>query len=206
MASALRSLRRRISRMEKQGFIIPEWMKRITKEETAIKYASREAVAEKSKFKETYKGEQRIVSGLRGLEVLQAQATARRQETIKKKKKEKDDIWKWKDQIRAFDVIFYNYIVRFRSDDLASKFIEAYEKAKDTSPNFVVGLLELKSDFVEQLQTAMWIGPSDYEEMEVAYTKWTNLMADALGAEEGMKFREAIGQLEDESEGGYTIL
>lgn len=198
MASALRTLARRIERLEEQGFIIPKYIKQITREETAKKYTM-EDIALKSKYAEEYKGKTRIVSGERGLELIRSERSRRSAET----RRQRDYTMNIKDQVEVLDTIIRRDIDRFRNQELASMFMTAYEYNLDKEffyvngepiDAFIVGLLNIKSEVIEQLQNAMMVEYWEKVEAGRSYDSWLSLMSEGNPT---MRQRQMLGDLED---------
>lgn len=198
MASALRTLARRIERLEAQGFIIPHYIKQISTEKTAKKYTM-EDIALKSKYAEEYKGKTRIVSGERGLELIRSERSRRSAET----RRQKEYTMNVKDQVEVLDTIIRRDIDRFRNQELASMFMTSYEANLDKEffyikgepvDAFIVGLLNIQSEVIEELQNAMMVEYWEKVEAGRSYDSWLRLMSEGRPT---MRQRQALGDLED---------
>ena len=198
MASALRTLARRIERLESQGFIIPHYIKQISREETAKKYTM-EDIALKSKYAEEYKGKTRIVSGERGLELIRSERSRRSAET----RRQKEFTMNVKEQAQVLDTIIRRDIDRFRNQELASMFMTAYEANLDREffyikgepiDAFIVGLLNIQSEVIEELQNAMMVEYWEKAEAGRSYDSWLRIMSEGYPT---MRQRQALGDLED---------
>lgn len=102
MASYMSTFRSRLRKLEKQGFIIPKYIKDIKREKTARKY-SYASIAEKSKFKDIFtdaegKQQERIVSGGYGLEKLRSKSAQKASRTRLAREFEK-----WKKEVEQYD-------------------------------------------------------------------------------------------------------
>ncbi len=200
MASYMSTFRSRLRKLEKQGFIIPKYIKDIKREKTARKY-SYASIAEKSKFKDIYtdkegKQQERIVSGAYGLEKLRsksaqkARLTRLARELAKKEENEwikSVDSWQWeeepspedevqnwedrKNQLkRNIDAIFNS----FSSSRLAGKLKWLFDKRdREDGKIFWNYLLDHEYYVIEKLQEDAFI-PSDApeEEEDQKYNEW----------------------------------
>lgn len=200
MASYMSTFRNRLQKLEKQGFIIPKYIKDITREKTARKY-SYASIAEKSKFKDVYtdaegKQQERIVSGGYGLEKLRrksaekARRTRLARELAKKEEEEwikSVDSWEWaeepspedevqdwedrKNQLkRNIDAIFNS----FSSSRLAGKLKWLFNKRdREDGKIFWDYLLDHEYYVIEKLQEDAFL-PSDapQEEEDQKYNDW----------------------------------
>lgn len=251
MASALRTLARRIERLEEQGFIIPKYIKQITREETAKKYTM-EDIALKSRYLENYlartqvkedgrtitvyEPSTRIVSGERGLELIRSERARKGAETRRKNEEERkqkeiieqsdlfdsipvgsgeespfshrhkiedEGMMTLYDEVLVLDAIIRRDIDRFRNGELATMFLTAYEGNLDKEffkyheyrlDAFIVGLINIKSEVIEELQKAMMIEYWEKDEAEKSYSAWLNLMSKSHPT---LEQRKMLADLED---------
>lgn len=203
MASKLRSLKRNIQKLEKMGFIVPSYMKQIKTEKTASKY-SQKKMMELSKFKETYKGKERIVSGERGRELILRERAKKGAET-RRINRELESVYSTPlvysrdNQALALDMRLKQYFNQFGNKTLGQLFSDIYEEAKAESGDemaFLVALLDVQSETVEKVQQALLLKyPNNSgEEMQEAGNDWLNFLT--LNSP-SMSQRKALGDAED---------
>ena len=203
MASKLRSLRRNIQKLEKQGFILPSFVKQITKESTAQKY-SQKKLMEISKFKEMYKGKERIVSGERGRELILRERAQRSAETRRRKREEaesfgSDRVWSRPEEARMLDYRLKQYFTQFQNRTLGELFDDIYEEQKASAPSelaFLLTLLDIKNDVIERVQKALLLHypQNTGEEITEAGNEWLQFLTDNAPS---MEQRMALGDAED---------
>ena len=203
MASKLRSLKRNIKKLEALGFVLPSYVKQIRKEETASKY-SQKKLMELSKFKETYKGKERIVSGKRGREIIMRERAQKASETRRKKKLfsmvDKRSIKQYftrENQANMLDSRILQYFDQFQNRKLGAKLREIYQGAKLASGDeqaFLLNLLDAEAEVIQKLQQAIVMVSSDEEAIDECANDWLDFLTDHFPTEEQKK---EIGEAED---------
>lgn len=203
MSSKLRSLKRNIKKLEKMGFIVPTYMKQIKTEKTASKY-SQKKMMELSKFKETYKGKERIVSGERGRELILRERAQKGAETRRRKRENESNfsippVYSRENQALALDMRLKQYFNQFGNKTLGQLFSDIYEEAKAESGDemaFLGALLDVQSETVEKVQQALLLKyPNNSgEEMQEAGNDWLNFLTSNSPS---MSQRKALGDAED---------
>lgn len=203
MASKLRSLKRNIQKLEKMGFIVPSYMKQIKTEKTASKY-SQKKMMELSKFKETYKGKERIVSGERGRELILRERAQKASETRRRNREIETVasiplVYSRENQALALDMRLKQYFNQFGNKTLGQLFSDIYEEAKAESGDemaFLSALLDVQSETVEKVQQALLLKyPNNSgEEMQEAGNDWLNFLT---ANSPSMSQRMALGDAED---------
>ena len=203
MSSKLRSLRRNIKKLEALGFVLPSYVKQIRKEQTASKY-SQKKLMELSKFKETYKGKERIVSGERGREIIMRERAQKAVETRRRKREERErfreQVWGLPEQARMLDIRIRQYFTQFQNSTLGNLFNDIYEQKKAeylSEMEFLLGLLEVQSDVIEKLQKAVALHypQNNAEDMQEAGNDWLDFLTNNIPT---MEERQALGNAEDQ--------
>lgn len=107
------------------------------------------------------------------------------------------------DSVTALDAIIRSYFNKFKNQELASMFLYAYEAELDKEfidyngrkiDSFVLGLTNIKSDIIEELQKAMMVEYWEKDESEKSYTEWLNLMSKGQPT---LEQRKILADLED---------
>ena len=159
---------------------------------------------ELSKFKETYKGKERIVSGERGREIIMRERAQKAAETRRKKKlfsmKDRRSIKQYftrENQAYMLDTRILQYFDQFQNRKLGAKLREIYQGAKLASGDeqaFLLNLLDAESEVIQKLQQAIVMVSSDEEAIDECANDWLDFLTDHFPTEEQKK---EIGEAED---------
>lgn len=107
------------------------------------------------------------------------------------------------DSVIALDSIIRSYFDRFKNQELASAFLYVYEANSDKEfidyngrkiDAFILGLTNIKSDVIEELQKAMMIEYWEKDEAQKSYTEWLNLMSKGQPT---LEQRKMLADMED---------
>lgn len=190
------TFRARIKKMEKQGFVIPRYIKEIKREKTARKYTVAE-IAKRSKFQEDYKGKKRLISGEAGLEKIRSASAKKAVETRERKRRQEEEIQKWKERKEALKRNIYGIFDTFQSRRLANMIRSLFDKREaEYGDMFWSYLLAQSYEVVSMLQEDALI-PSDAKELQdAAYAEWVEFLN--FGEAQTQEEREEIAELADE--------
>lgn len=196
MASYMSTFRKRIKKMEQQGFVIPRYIKEIKREKTARKYTVAE-IAKRSKFEEDYKGKKRLISGEAGLEKIRSASARKAAETRKRKQKQEDEVQKWKERKEALKRNIYTIFNTFASRRLANMIQSLFDKREaEYGDVFWAYILSQSSEVIEQLQEDALIPSSDRQLQDDAYADWVQMLN--FGEAQTQEEREEIAEIADE--------
>ena len=160
---------------------------------------------ELSKFKETYKGKERIVSGERGREIIMRERAQKAAETRLRNREERekiiiDKVWGLPAQARMLDNRIRQYFTQFQNSTLGNLFSDIYAQKKaeySSEMEFLLGLLEVQSDVIEKLQKAVALHypQNNAEDMQEAGNDWLDFLTNNIPT---MEERQALGNAEDQ--------
>lgn len=221
MASYMATFRARLSKMQQQGFVIPKYILNIKLEKTARKYTY-EKIAQKSKYREIYKGKERLISGEAGLERRRSESARKAVETKKRKEKDRErDFWsespggweipesgneveEWEDRKNELDRNINAIFDSFVSVRLANMLRSLFNKrSREDGDDFWQYLLDHSESVISDLQKDAEIQYYDTKSQDESYNRWTSFLN--YGTAPTLNERKENATLEEEDSNEETV-